>query len=101
LVVVGITVLSLPIPGYPYKYPESYNLWVTLGNTIVPAFYCLIVLLIPPFPSAWLCISVPIGATSFNYHPIGIKWVFKNKQGEDGLVVRNKARLVAQGYSQK
>ena len=31
-------------------------------------------------------------------HPIGTKWVFKNKQGEDGLVVRNKARLVAQGF---
>ena len=33
--------------------------------------------------------------------PIGTKWVFKNKQGEDGLVVRNKARLVAQGFCQK
>jgi hypothetical protein len=31
---------------------------------------------------------------------IGTKWVFKNKQGEDGQVVRNKARLVAQGFSQ-
>jgi hypothetical protein len=31
---------------------------------------------------------------------IGTKWVFKNKQGEDGGVVRNKARLVAQGYNQ-
>jgi hypothetical protein len=31
---------------------------------------------------------------------IGIKWVFKNKQGKDGEVVRNKARLVTQGYSQ-
>jgi hypothetical protein len=31
---------------------------------------------------------------------IGTKWVFKNKQGEDGEVVRNKARLVAQGCSQ-
>jgi hypothetical protein len=31
---------------------------------------------------------------------LGTKWVFKNKQGEDGEVVRNKARLVAQGYSQ-
>jgi hypothetical protein len=29
---------------------------------------------------------------------IGTKWIFKNKQGEDGEVVRNKARLVAQGY---
>ena len=36
-----------------------------------------------------------------NYNLIGTKWVFKNKQGENGLVVRNKARLVAQGYSQK
>jgi hypothetical protein len=31
---------------------------------------------------------------------IGTKWAFKIKQGEDGEVVRNKARLVAQGYSQ-
>jgi hypothetical protein len=31
---------------------------------------------------------------------IGTKWVFKNKLGEDGEIVRNKARLVAQGYSQ-
>jgi hypothetical protein len=31
---------------------------------------------------------------------IGTKWIFKNKHGEDGEVVRNKARLVAQGYSQ-
>jgi hypothetical protein len=30
---------------------------------------------------------------------IGTKWGFKNKHGEDGEVVRNKARLVAQGYS--
>ncbi|WVZ93474.1 hypothetical protein U9M48_039449 [Paspalum notatum var. saurae] len=36
-----------------------------------------------------------------NRHPIGTKWVFKNKQGEDGMVVRNKARLVAQGFCQK
>jgi hypothetical protein len=31
---------------------------------------------------------------------IGTKWGFKNKQGEDGEVVRNKARLVSQGFSQ-
>jgi hypothetical protein len=31
---------------------------------------------------------------------IGTKWVFKNKQGEDGEVVSIKALLVAQGYSQ-
>ena len=32
---------------------------------------------------------------------IGTKWVFRNKLDEDGNVVRNKARLVAQGYSQE
>jgi hypothetical protein len=31
---------------------------------------------------------------------IGTKWVFKHKQGEDGEVVRNKAHLIAQGFSQ-
>jgi hypothetical protein len=31
---------------------------------------------------------------------IGTKWVFKNKQGEDGEIMSNKTRLVAQGYSQ-
>nr|AAX96236.1 retrotransposon protein, putative, Ty1-copia sub-class [Oryza sativa Japonica Group]ABA92692.1 retrotransposon protein, putative, Ty1-copia subclass [Oryza sativa Japonica Group] len=31
---------------------------------------------------------------------IGTKWGFKNKQNEDGLIVRNKARLVAQGFTQ-
>jgi hypothetical protein len=31
---------------------------------------------------------------------IGTKWVFKTKQGEDGEIVRNKACLVAQGFSQ-
>jgi hypothetical protein len=31
--------------------------------------------------------------------PIGTKWVWKNKEGEKGVVVRNKLRLVAQGYS--
>jgi hypothetical protein len=31
---------------------------------------------------------------------IGTKWGFKNKQGEDGEIMRNKACLVAQGFSQ-
>jgi hypothetical protein len=31
---------------------------------------------------------------------IGTKWVFKNKQGEDGEIVRNKTHLVAEGFSQ-
>ena len=32
-------------------------------------------------------------------HEIGTDWMFKNKIDEDGEVVRNKSRLVAQGYT--
>jgi hypothetical protein len=36
-----------------------------------------------------------------NCKPIETKLVWKNKEGENGEVVRNKSRLVAKGYSQK
>ncbi|GJZ34866.1 copia protein, partial [Tanacetum coccineum] len=32
---------------------------------------------------------------------IGTKWVYRNKLNENGVVYRNKARLVAQGYNQQ
>nr|GEV30922.1 ribonuclease H-like domain, reverse transcriptase, RNA-dependent DNA polymerase [Tanacetum cinerariifolium] len=32
-------------------------------------------------------------------HVIGNKWVYRNKKDERGIVVRNKGRLVAQGYT--
>ncbi len=38
----------------------------------------------------WTLVEPPSG-----HSIIGTKWVFKNKQIEDGLIVRNKARLVA------
>ena len=34
-----------------------------------------------------------------NFHVIGTKWIFKNKTDEDGEIIRNKSRLVAQGYT--
>ena len=34
-------------------------------------------------------------------HTIGTKWVFRNKEDERGIVIRNKARLVAQGHRQE
>jgi hypothetical protein len=34
-----------------------------------------------------------------NQNVVGIKWVFRNKQDEHGVVTRNNARLVAKGYS--
>ncbi|GJR36171.1 putative ribonuclease H-like domain-containing protein, partial [Tanacetum coccineum] len=32
---------------------------------------------------------------------IGTKWVFKNKKDERGIMIRNKAKLVTQGYTQE
>ncbi|GKF59010.1 putative ribonuclease H-like domain-containing protein, partial [Tanacetum coccineum] len=32
---------------------------------------------------------------------IGTKWVFRNKKDERGIVIKNKARLAAQGYTQE
>jgi hypothetical protein len=35
-----------------------------------------------------------------NQNVVGTKWVFNNKHDEHGMVIRNKARHVAKGYSQ-
>ncbi|GJT77541.1 putative ribonuclease H-like domain-containing protein [Tanacetum coccineum] len=43
----------------------------------------------------WTLVDLPNGKRA-----IGTKWVFRNKKDERGIVVRNKARLVAQGYTQ-
>ncbi|GJR51871.1 putative ribonuclease H-like domain-containing protein [Tanacetum coccineum] len=36
-----------------------------------------------------------------NLEEHGTKWVYKNKKDERGIVIRNKARLVAQGYTEE
>ncbi|GKC43064.1 putative ribonuclease H-like domain-containing protein [Tanacetum coccineum] len=44
----------------------------------------------------WILVDLPYGKKV-----IGTKWVYRNKKDERGVVVRNKARLVAQGYRQE
>ncbi|GJU06725.1 retrovirus-related pol polyprotein from transposon TNT 1-94 [Tanacetum coccineum] len=44
----------------------------------------------------WELVPLPISQSV-----IGTKWVFRNKLDENGIVSRNKARLVAQGYNQQ
>ncbi|GKC36923.1 ribonuclease H-like domain-containing protein, partial [Tanacetum coccineum] len=46
--------------------------------------------------NVWVLVDCPKGV-----RPIGIKWVLKNKRDKRGIVIRNKARLVAQGYTQE
>ncbi|GJY87596.1 retrovirus-related pol polyprotein from transposon TNT 1-94 [Tanacetum coccineum] len=44
----------------------------------------------------WELVPLPISQSV-----IGTKWVFRNKLDKNGIVSRNKARLVAQGYNQQ
>nr|GEW18459.1 putative ribonuclease H-like domain-containing protein [Tanacetum cinerariifolium] len=44
----------------------------------------------------WVLDDLPNGKRA-----IGTKWVFRNKKDERGIIVRNKARLVAQGHTQE
>nr|GEY98497.1 hypothetical protein [Tanacetum cinerariifolium] len=44
----------------------------------------------------WVLVDLPKGERA-----IGSKWVFRNKKYERGIVIRNKARLVAQGHTQE
>nr|GEW72188.1 retrovirus-related Pol polyprotein from transposon TNT 1-94 [Tanacetum cinerariifolium] len=44
----------------------------------------------------WTLVDLPYGKRA-----IGTKWICRNKKDERGIVVRNKARLVTQGYTQK
>ncbi|GJT69422.1 putative ribonuclease H-like domain-containing protein [Tanacetum coccineum] len=44
----------------------------------------------------WILVDLPIGKSA-----IGTKWVFINKKYKRGIVIRNKGRLVAQGYRQE
>nr|GEY87018.1 putative ribonuclease H-like domain-containing protein [Tanacetum cinerariifolium] len=44
----------------------------------------------------WTLVDLPYGKRA-----IRIKWIYKNKKDKRGIVLRNKARLVAQGYTQE
>ncbi|GKE29518.1 putative ribonuclease H-like domain-containing protein [Tanacetum coccineum] len=44
----------------------------------------------------WTLVDLPKGKRA-----VGTKWVYRNKKDERGIVVRNKVRLVAQGYTQE
>nr|GEU43269.1 putative ribonuclease H-like domain-containing protein [Tanacetum cinerariifolium] len=60
------------------------TIWLSMHHVITMTHWL--------FQNKWLLI---------NYHPTVYIWVYKNKKDERGVVVRNKARLVAQGHRQE
>ncbi|KAJ9551036.1 hypothetical protein OSB04_015081 [Centaurea solstitialis] len=46
--------------------------------------------------NVWDLVDLPRG-----HRVIGTKWIFRNKTDERGIVIKNKARLVDQGYTQE
>ncbi|GKA90283.1 putative ribonuclease H-like domain-containing protein [Tanacetum coccineum] len=44
----------------------------------------------------WTLVDLPYGKRA-----IGTKWMYRNKKDDRGIMVRNKARLVAHGYTQE
>ncbi|GKB38992.1 ribonuclease H-like domain, reverse transcriptase, RNA-dependent DNA polymerase [Tanacetum coccineum] len=49
-----------------------------------------------PKKQVWTLVDLPYGKRA-----IGTKWVYRNNKDEKGIVIRNKARLVMQGYIQE
>ncbi|GJW68284.1 putative ribonuclease H-like domain-containing protein [Tanacetum coccineum] len=48
------------------------------------------------FQNVWVLVDLPK-----DKYAIGTKWILKNKRDARGIIVRNKARLVAQGHRQE
>ncbi|KAF5768399.1 putative RNA-directed DNA polymerase [Helianthus annuus] len=73
----------------PVKYQEALkdNSWVEAMQEELQQF---------KRQQVWELVPLPKEVS-----PIGTKWVFKNKTDERGIVVKNKARLVVQGYRQE
>ncbi|KAJ9546416.1 hypothetical protein OSB04_018959 [Centaurea solstitialis] len=46
--------------------------------------------------NVWDLVDLPT-----RHKAIGTKWIFKNKKNERGIVIKNKAILIAQGYTQE
>ncbi|KAI3742551.1 hypothetical protein L1987_60236 [Smallanthus sonchifolius] len=80
----------LPVPEVEPKNVEmalNDNNWIEAMQEELAQFDKL---------KVWNLVDLPKGA-----YPIGTKWVFKSKKNDRGVVVRNKARLVVQGFNQQ
>nr|GFB20212.1 hypothetical protein [Tanacetum cinerariifolium] len=83
------------------KMMEEQSFIATIHQKTDPAllqFYLFSCFLsqVEPKKKVWTLVDCPKGV-----RPIETKWVLKNKKDERGIIVRNKARLVAQGHTQE
>nr|GFB97616.1 putative ribonuclease H-like domain-containing protein [Tanacetum cinerariifolium] len=83
------------------KNVEEQSFIATIYQKTDPALlqFCLFLCFlsqVEPKKNVWTLVDCPKGV-----RPIGIKCVLTNKKNKRGIVVRNKARLVAQGHTQE
>ncbi|KAD6118915.1 hypothetical protein E3N88_10186 [Mikania micrantha] len=73
----------------PSKYQEALkdNSWVEAMQDELLQF---------KRQNVWTLCPLPDGK-----YPIGTRWVFRNKTDDRGIIIKNKARLVVQGYCQE
>nr|GEW90563.1 hypothetical protein [Tanacetum cinerariifolium] len=78
------------------KEMEEQSFIATIHQKTNPALlqFCLFSCFLSQ--NVWSLIDCPKGV-----RPIGTKWVLKNKKDERGIVIKNNARLVAQGHTQE
>ncbi|GJZ05551.1 uncharacterized mitochondrial protein-like protein [Tanacetum coccineum] len=66
-----------------------------LGNRLI-SWQCKKQIVVATSTTEAVLVDLPKG-----HRAIGTKWVYRNKKDERGIVIRNKARLVAQGHTQE
>ncbi|GKF33103.1 putative ribonuclease H-like domain-containing protein [Tanacetum coccineum] len=99
-VVGGKTSIKLPLdPNLPEL--EDYNIFEHDDEEPKKVIHALLEamqeeLLQFKLQEVWTLVDLPNGKRA-----IDTKWVFKNKKDEREIMIRNKARLVAQGYTQE
>nr|GFB00333.1 hypothetical protein [Tanacetum cinerariifolium] len=103
--ILGVTTSSDEAIGgklmHKSKEVEEQSFIANVNQKTNPALlqFCLFLCFlsqVEPKKKVWTLVDCPKGV-----RPIGTKWVLKNKKDEIGIVVRNNARLVAQGHTQE
>nr|GEU85121.1 ribonuclease H-like domain, reverse transcriptase, RNA-dependent DNA polymerase [Tanacetum cinerariifolium] len=92
----GVNAASTPVPTVGQISTNSTNTFSVAGpsNTVIEAMHEE--LLQFKYVKGLVLVDLPKGKRA-----IGSIWVFRNKKDERGKVIKNKARLVAQGHTQE